>query len=35
MAGVETPGVFWSHDASKVIDRLESYVRQPTLGLMG
>ena len=33
--GMETPQVFWSTDASKVIDRLELMRRQPTLGPMG
>jgi hypothetical protein len=34
-AGIEPPlGVFWSHDASKVINRLEAYIREPTLGPM-
>jgi hypothetical protein len=34
IAGIETPRVFWSHDASKVIGQLESIARQPTLGPM-
>ena len=32
---METPQVFWSSDASKVIERLELMRRQPTLGPMG
>jgi hypothetical protein len=29
--GIEVPvGVFWAHDASKLIDRLELLVRQPS-----
>lgn len=35
IAEIETPSVFWSHDADKVIERLESIARQPTLGPMG
>lgn len=35
LAEMETPRVFWSHDASKVIERLERMVREPTLGPMG
>jgi hypothetical protein len=35
MAGIERPRVFWAHDADKVIERLESMVREPTLGAMG
>jgi hypothetical protein len=34
-AGVEPPRVYWSTDASKVIDVLGKMVRQPTLGRMG
>src|ERR1700756_2933193 len=35
IAEIETPSVFWSHDADKVIELLESIARQPTLGAMG
>jgi len=35
IAEIETPSVFWSHDADVVIERLESIARQPTLGPMG
>jgi hypothetical protein len=34
LAEMETPRVFWSSDAEKVIKRLESTVREPTLGAM-
>ena len=34
-AGMEEPRVYWSHQASDAIDRLEQMVREPTLGPMG
>lgn len=33
--GMELPQVYWRSDASKVIERMESMLRQPTLGPMG
>jgi len=35
LAGIETPRVFWSRDAEKVIKLLDRMVREPTLELRG